>query len=208
MGLMTYDLISLHDDLHLPTAVIDRFVDIGGVCNSFVEAIRLTDLGESRAQSLIDAAESDRRDMRYTRDAAHELALAALDHRDLLLLTYTKCAATYATYAVRVAAAVAAGRPAPEPITMPIRPADVMQEPHVYVPLVGLDQDEELTSTHTAVMAALSRMTGETARFYDGDRSTSRRIAGSVDIDASFPVSLHAYAAALAFAISSHFGPA
>ncbi|GAA3741724.1 hypothetical protein GCM10022225_26540 [Plantactinospora mayteni] len=211
MDLMTYEVISPRDNLALPTAVIDELVDLAVACNYIVDAIQTANLGESRAQGLIYSANSDRRSARHTRKAANELALSALDYTEHLILIYARHAATYATSTVRVAGAIAAGRPAPESMDTPIEPSQIIKEPHTYVPLVCLGQDHEvLASTHEAVMGALSRMTADTAMFYEGDRERSmwRRPTGSVEVDAALPSALHAYAAALAFAVSSHFDSA
>ncbi|MGI5214912.1 hypothetical protein [Plantactinospora sp. CA-290183] len=204
MELMTHELIPMHASLSLPNLVIDRLADLGIACNSVVDAIRFANLGERRAQGLIDLAESDRRNMTSTLGAAHELAISELAHMDHLFFRYAKYAGMYATYAVRVAAAVAAGRLPPDSDVMPVRPSDVIREPQVYVPLVRLGQEGTLVATHAAVMETLLGMTGETARFYRDDRARWPRPAGSVEVNHSFPKALHAYAAALAFAVSSH----
>ncbi|MDG4790153.1 hypothetical protein O7626_30250 [Micromonospora sp. WMMD1102] len=209
MDVMPHEVISLHESLALPTVVVDGLVDLAVACNHIVDAIQTANLSENRAQILSYSVESDRRNARHTREAVHELALSALDYIDHLIVIYARRAATYATYVVRVAGAIAASRPAPEPLSAPIEPSQVINEPHVYVPLVRLGQDhEDLTHAHEAVMGALSRMSRDAVAFYGGEWIMWRRPAGSVEVDTALPCTLHAYAAALTSAIGSHFASA
>src|SRR6266516_3532956 len=125
----TYDLLPVSWGLEMPRPVCTALVDMGIACNEAALALYDAHLEQRRALGLLHGIDACADIAPLRRHFGRLWFDAALSYSDQLTGVYTLLAGTFADYAARVAAAVAAGGNLPTPDPRPVAPSLLLGAP-------------------------------------------------------------------------------
>jgi hypothetical protein len=214
----THDLLPIGWDLDVPDGVRATLLDLGIACNEAALALNQAYLlyrWSVHGCEAAEAAEACGEVTNHRRQYARQWFDCTVSYVDQLTAVYTATAATFAGYAARLGATLAArGRlPAELPGPVPVLPSHVLGEPDTHVPLVQLRPAGTGGSsiiTHNAELAAQRRRVMEMIgvaveshpiHVYDDPARVADRPAESVGLSVDLADALHGYAAACVWGI-------
>jgi len=214
----THDLLPIGWDLDVPDGVRATLLDLGIACNEAALALNQAHLlyrWSVHGCEAAEAAEAYGEVSNHRRQYARQWFDCTISYVDQLTAVYTATAATFAGYAARLGATLAArGRlPAELPDPAPIRPSHVLGEPDTHVPLVQLrpagtgggpivTHNAELVAQHERVMEMVDvAVESHPIHVYDDPARVADRPAESVGLSVDLADALHGYAAACVWGI-------
>jgi len=211
MGASLQDLLPSDAGIRLPEPVHQALTELGAACNEAVVAVNhafafVLQATNNRAVVTSGPAATLRAtvacDLERVTDGFYEQTLVVL----------ARAATTYAVYASRVAAAIAAGNTPPAPTPETLRPSDLIAALGLYLPPIRFadvegdasvaDEQNALVETEYQALTKVitEQLQGHNAAAYDNLTAVA---VGAVDLEISpvFPEALHDYAATLTWAI-------
>lgn len=211
MGARLQDLLPHDAGARLPDPVHQALTELGAACNEAAVAV-------NHAFAFVLQATNNRAVV-ASRPAAKLRTTVACDLErvtdrfyEQTLVVLARAATTYAVYASRVAAAIAAGNTPPAPTAETLRPSDLIAALGLYLPpvrfadvegepTVAAEQNALIETEYQALTKVITeQLEGHNAAAYDNLAAVA---VGAVDLEISpvFPEALHDYAATLTWAI-------
>jgi hypothetical protein len=211
MGARLQDLLPHDAGIRLPEPVHQALTELGAACNEATVAV-------NHAFAFVLQA-TNNRTVVASRPAAQLRTTVACDLErvadrfyEQTLVVLARAATTYAVYASRVAAAIAAGDTPPAPAAETLKPSDLIAALGLYLPPVrfgDVEGDASVADEQNALVEAeyqaltkviTGQLEGHNAAAYDNLPAVA---VGAVDLEISpvFPEALHDYAATLTWAI-------
>jgi hypothetical protein len=193
--------------------VSETLVDLGVACNEAALALDQAQLQHRYAISACDAAEADGTTARHRWQFARDWCDCVMSYADQLTAVYTRTAATFAVYAVRVVQAFAKNGGFPSADPDPIQPSDVLCALDDHVPLVQMpvvpqaarpiaEHNTELATQHEGLTVVVDLTTkSHPTDIYDDPARLANRPVDSVRLGVDLAHALHGYAAACAWAV-------
>lgn len=209
----THDLLPVGWGLTVPRQVSEALVDLGIAANDAALALDQAHLQHRYAISACDAAEASGPTAQQRWQFARDWCDCTMSYTDQLTAVYTRTAAVFGAYAVRVVAAFADGGrfPSAEPPT--VRPSHVLSALDDHLPLVQLpalppgslsitEHNAELATQHQDLRLAVDlTVRSHPADVYDEPSRLANRPTESVRLGGTLAHALHGYAAACVWAV-------
>lgn len=209
----THDLLPIDWGLAVPTPVSETLVDLGIACNEAALALDQGHLQHRYAISACNAAEVYGRAARHRWQFARAWCDCTMSYTDQLTGVYTRAAAVFGAYAVRVLAGLADDGELPSCDPRPVLPSHVLSALDDHLPLVQMpmppgsnqpitEHNAELASQHQDLTAVVDlTVRSHPVDIYDHPSRLANRPADSVRLGSNLAHALHGYAAACAWAV-------
>jgi hypothetical protein len=209
----THDLLPIDWGLTVPPPVSETLVDLGIACNEAALALDQAHLQHRCAISACNAAEVYGRAARHRWQFARAWCDCTMSYTDQLTGVYTRAAAVFAAYAVRVVAGLADDGEFPSCDPRPVLPSDVLYALDDHLPLVQIpvlaeagqpiaEHNRELAIQHQDLTVAVDlTVRSHSVDIYDEPSRLANRPADSVRLGSNLAHALHGYAAACAWAV-------
>jgi hypothetical protein len=209
----THDLLPIAWGLDVPAPVSETLVDLGIACNEAALALDQAHLHHRSAISACDAAEADGPTAQHRWQFARDWCDCAVSYTDQLTAVYTRTAAVFAAYAVRVVGAFAKDGEFPSVDPHPIQPSHVLSALDEHLPLVQMpvlatapvsiaEHNTELATQHQGLTVVVDlTVMSHPVDVYDDPSRLALRPADSVRLGGNLAHALHGYAAACAWAV-------
>jgi hypothetical protein len=209
----THDLLPVGWGLTVPPPISETLVDLGIACNEASLALDQAHLQHRAAISACDAAEACGPTAAHRWQFARDWCDCAVSYTDQLTAVYTRTAAVFAAFAVRVASAFSEDGQFPPANPQPIQPSHVLSALVDHVPLVQLpvipdatvpihEHNTELATQHQDLTVVVDlTVRSHPADIYDDPSRLAHRPADSIRLGGDLAHALHGYGAACAWAV-------
>ena len=209
----THDLLPVGWGLTVPRPVSETLVDLGIACNEAALALDQAQLQHRYAISATDAAEAYGPTARHRWQFARDWCDCTLSYTDQLTAVYTRTAAVFGAYAVRVVAAFAQGGQFPAAEPPKVQPSHVLSALEDHLPLVQMpalpegalpvtEHNAELATQHQDLrLAVVLTNRSHPPDIYDDPSRLANRPGDSVRLGGQLAQALHGYAAACVWAV-------
>jgi hypothetical protein len=204
--------------LRLPADVRASLLEMGTACNQAAVHLHQALTFTLQVESALETQRTGLGSGPLMCQVTGDLQVLADQHFEQAIIVLARASTAYAVYASQVAAAVAAGEPAPLPGSERISPSDVITAAALYLPdirfaedvaesRVVAEQNAMVTQTRQHLLDLITnQMQGTPSASYDDIATVAAGNDGGESRLVAFPDALHTYASVLVWALGVFSG--